>query len=65
MWTIPSIPTGAHDIDIHRPESASRPSNDPNRRSDARRGKRQRSHRDEDDFEIDTFESHSDAAATE
>jgi hypothetical protein len=56
MWTIPSIPHGAHDIDIHRPEKSARPENDPKRRSDSRRSRRQPPEDEHDEFEVDTFE---------
>jgi hypothetical protein len=58
MWTIPSIPHGAHDIDILRPEKPARPDNDPKRRSDSRRSRRHHPADEEEDFEIDTFERH-------
>lgn len=58
MWTIPSIPHGVHDIDIHRPEKPARLENDPKRRSDSRRSRRQYPGDEEDEFEIDTFERH-------
>jgi hypothetical protein len=58
MWTIPSIPHGAHDIDIHRLEKSARPENDPKRRFDSRRSRRQDHGDDQDEFEIDTFERH-------
>lgn len=56
MWTIPSIPRGAHVIDIHRPEKPARPESDPKRRFDSRRSGRQDPGDEEDEFEIDTFE---------
>ena len=58
MWTIPAIPYGAHDIDIHRPEKSARPENDPKRRNDSRRSRNQGRGDDQDEFEIDTFERH-------
>lgn len=58
MWTIPSIPHGAHDIGIHRPEKPARPENDPRRRSDSRRSRGQGPGDGQDEFEIDTFERH-------
>ena len=64
MWTIPSIPRGAHDIDVHRPEKSARPENDPKRRSDSRRSRRQGPGDGQDEFEIDTFERHTGATDT-
>lgn len=65
MWTIPAIPSGAHDIDVHRPERPARPANDPDRRSDRRRSARHGGQGADDEFEIDTFEPRSEDGSGE